>query len=81
MGQFTRKYVGENLSIAVRMRGKPILWSNSVFVEYAERSKILEARVIVLGKRESMIRVQPAMVGMAALRGAAWYNLCVRKCF
>ena len=79
MGKLSTQDVREDLGVAMRVGREAGLGRDTVFVEDAQAAEGLEAWVEVGRKGEGMIRIQPAMIGMAACRGGAKGDLCVGK--
>ena len=79
MGKLSTQDVGENFGVAVRVSREAGLRRDTVFVEDAQTAEGLKAWVEVGGKGEGMVRIQPAMIGMAAGRRGAKGDLCVGK--
>lgn len=61
------------------MSREAIVGCNAVFIQDSKGTKVLEFGVVVLCKRKGVIRVQPAMIGMATLTGEAGDNFCMRE--
>ena len=63
--------IGDDLHVAVRMSRKTTVGGNFVIVPDPQRAPVLALGVVVLGEREVMAGIQPAMQGMAeGLKGA-----------
>ncbi len=63
--------VGKDFHVPVRVGRESRTGSNGVFVDYPQRAETHVSGVVVIGKRESVMTVQPTVVGVAALIGAA----------
>src|ERR1700680_1681706 len=63
--------VGDDLHVTVRMHGKTMASLNPVFVNHAQGTEPLEARVMVLIEGKSEMRVEPAEVASAPLVAAS----------
>ena len=61
----------------MRVRGEAVGGRHAVFVEDAQGAELLEGWVVVLGEGEGVVAVQPAVVGMPAVRGPTGNNLGV----
>ena len=59
--------VGEDLHVAVGVLAKPHGWSNIVLVDDAQGAEAHLFGVVVVGKAEAEVRIQPAVIGMAAI--------------
>lgn len=57
-----RKHIGEDLHVAVRMRGKSLTTGNPIVVEDAQGTPVNVARIEILGEAEGMARHEPSMV-------------------
>ena len=53
---------------------KPCAGLHAVLVDHAQRPEPHVLRVVVVGERERVIRVEPAVVGVAALGAAAQFD-------
>ncbi len=60
--------VGEDLHVAVGMLAKAHGWSNIVFVDDAEGAKAHVRRIVVFGKAEAEVGVQPTVVRVSSFR-------------
>ena len=49
---------------------KPLPRRDAVLVDHAQRAEAHVRGVVVVGERERVVRVEPAVVGVAALPGA-----------
>lgn len=77
MRQLATQQVAEDLGVAMRVRGEAGAARDAVLVEHAQRAEGHVALVIVVGKAEGVIGVQPAVVGVAARAAAAGHDLGV----
>ena len=60
----TFQHVGQNFHIFMRVSTEALPCFNHVVVNHAQRGETHKVRVVVVGKRESMPGVQPAMICM-----------------
>ena len=67
VGQLARQHVADDFHVAVAMGAKPGARRNAVFVDDPQVAKAHVGRVVVPRKRKAVERVEPAMVGMAAV--------------
>ena len=81
MRQLAAEDVAEDLGIAVRVRGEALSFCDAVLVEHAQAAEPLKLRSVVVGEAEGVVRVEPAVVGVAAFARAARHNLCVAESF
>ena len=65
------EHVRDDLHVAMRMRPKPATRRDAVFVDHSQPAKAHVFGVVVLGERKSVVTVEPAVVGVAALLGLA----------
>ena len=65
MRQFAAQNVREYFSVSMRMCWEAILRRYSIFVQNSKGTEVFESGVIVLGKAERMIRVEPTMISVA----------------
>jgi hypothetical protein len=61
------EHVGDDLHVTVGVGRKPFTGGNAIVVQNAKRSEMHMVRVVIIGKRESEIGIQPAVVEMAAV--------------
>ena len=59
--------VADDLHVAVTVHAKAGTGLDAVFVDHAQISKAHVRRVVVAGKRKRVVRLEPAVVGPAAL--------------
>src|SRR5262245_3823520 len=55
----------------MRVRGKALGWLNDVLVDDPKRTESHPLRVIVIGERERVVGVEPAVIEVASLGGFA----------
>ena len=60
-------YIGDDCHVAVRMGRKAAASGDLVIVPDAQRAPVHAQWVMVLGKREMVASIQPAVLGMAEL--------------
>src|SRR5215472_10517813 len=61
------QHVSDDFHVAVRMHRKAAPSGDAVVVHYTQGAEVHMFRVVVIGKRKGEMRVQPAVVGVAAL--------------
>lgn len=61
--------VGENLHVPVRVRAETLRRPDPILVDHAQAAKPHVGRVMVIGKGERVVRVEPAVLKMASFRG------------
>jgi hypothetical protein len=77
------QHVAEDLHIAMRVHGEVAAGGNVVLIDDAQGAEVHVLRVVVLRETEAEARVEPAVVGPAALAGfskgkfhdVAWFGL------
>ena len=62
----TFQHVGQNFHIFMRVSAEALPCFNHVVVNHAQRREAHKIRIVIVGKRESMPGVQPAMICMTA---------------
>src|SRR3984957_12710346 len=67
VSKFALQHIAQNLHIAVRMRSKSTPLRHTVFIDHTQRTIPHVLRIMIVGKRKRMVRIQPSMVGMASL--------------
>ena len=65
--QVARHHVADDFHVAVAVRAKAHARRNAVFVDDAQIAPAHVRRVVVAGKRKAVERLEPAVVGVAAL--------------
>lgn len=81
MRKFAAEDVAEDLGIAMGVGWKAILTTDAILIEHAQRAKVLELGIVVVCEAESVIRVEPAVVGMSSLARATRDDFGVRESF
>ena len=66
MGEFSVEYIADDFHVAVTMRGETAPGCHTIFVDHAQRPDTHEARIEIVGEREGVPRIEPAVVGVAA---------------
>ena len=59
--------VGDDLHVLVSVRSEPLAGLHPVLVDHPQGAEVHEVRIVVVGKREREVRVEPAVVGVPAL--------------
>ena len=73
MGDCTLADIGDDLHVGVRVWRKPGVRRDRIVIPYPERAPAHALGVVVLGKREMVLGVEPAMIGPAeAFNGSAF---------
>ncbi len=63
--------IGDDFHVAMAMCPKSRARRNPVFVDHAQGSEAHVIRIPIVGKRETVKRLQPAVIGIAAFVAAA----------
>ena len=63
--------VGHDLHIVVRVRREPATAGNAILVDHAQRPETHDLGIIIVAERETVRRLQPAMIGAATVFGFA----------
>ena len=71
MRQGTLQHVAENFHVAVRMRAEALSAGDAIVVDDPQRPEAHVGGIEVIGKRERVLRLQPAVIGLAAFLGLA----------
>ena len=71
VGDGTGDDAGEDFHVAVRVGGEACAGGDAVFVDDAERAEAHVGGVVVVAEAEGMEGAEPAVVGVAAVRGFA----------
>jgi hypothetical protein len=71
MRELAVEHVADDLHVAVAVRAEALPGRDPVLVDHAQRAEAHVRRVVVAGERERVVRLQPAVVGEAALVAAA----------
>jgi hypothetical protein len=75
---FVRKrsfqHITEDFHIAVGVRAKAPARSDAIFVDDAQAAKSHVLRIMIIGKRKSMTRIEPPMLCVASLLTSANCN-------
>lgn len=81
MRQLAAEDVAEDLGVAVRVGREAGVGGDAVFVEDAQGAEVSVGGVVIVGEGEGVVGVEPAVVGVAAVAGAAQSDACVREGF
>ena len=73
--QMSFQWDGNNFHIFMRMRLETFSGSNLIVVQYAKGTEVDTVRIKVLVKAESMITIQPVMLGMSSCICFMYYFL------
>src|ERR1700730_3861881 len=71
MLELSRQHVSQNLDCAVRLVIVAFAGSDAVLVDDAQWPEVLEHGIVVIGKRERMVRLQPAVIGVTPIQTPA----------
>ena len=66
--------VGDDFHVKVRMLAKTLARRDTIFVHHAKRAEAHVAGIVIIGERKRVIRVQPSVIGMAALMTSANFD-------
>jgi len=81
MRQLPAQDVAEDFRISVGVCWEAAAAVDAVFVQHTQRSEVLVSWIVVVGKREGVICIEPAVVCVTAVCGPAGYDLRVRESF
>src|SRR5262249_30580932 len=79
MLQRTFQHVGDDLHVTMRMVRKTIPRLYPVFIDHAQAAKAHKPAIVIITERKCVIRVEPAVVGVAPLSGPSYLNHCSPK--
>jgi hypothetical protein len=68
--EFTLEHVGQDLHVAVGVRAEALARLHGIVVEDAQRAPVEILRVVIVGKAERVVRLQPTVIEGGALAGA-----------
>jgi hypothetical protein len=71
MGQSAIEHVADDLHVAMAVGAEALSGRDGVVVEHAQVAEAHVRRVVIVGEREAVMAVEPAMVGMAAVLSLA----------
>src|SRR5262249_6867369 len=63
--------VSDNLHVLMRVSGKSLAGRDAVLVDHTQNAKTHKSRIIIVGERKRVKRIQPAMHSMTAFGGFA----------
>jgi len=72
VGQFAFEHVTDDLHVAVAMPAEALAGRHPVLVDHPQVAEAHVFPVVVIGKGKTVLRLEPAMVGMAAVFGLAY---------
>jgi hypothetical protein len=67
----TVEHVRDDLHVAMRVPAEALAGSDAIFIDDPQRAEAHVGGVVVVGEREGVVAVEPAVVGVAALAGSA----------
>ena len=67
MRELTVEHVADDFHVAMPVRAEALARRDAVFVEHAQRPELDMVLVEIVRERKTVVRVQPAVVGMAAI--------------
>lgn len=79
MRKLATQDIAEDLGITMRMCREAGSGSDSIFIQDAKTTEVLESTIKVSSKTESVIRVQPSMIRMSTIRRTAKDDLGMGK--
>lgn len=59
--------MGNDLPVAARVGGETAARDHAILVDHAQHRTVLVIRVMVVGKREAVVGIEPAMHGVAVV--------------
>ena len=71
MRELTFEHITDDFHVAMTVRTEALARRDAVFVEHAQRAELDMVLVEIFCKREAVVRVQPAVVGMATILAAS----------
>src|ERR1700674_5090432 len=72
--KFAFQHVAEDFHITMPMGAESLAGSNAVLIDNPQAAKSHVFGIVIIGKRKTMVRIQPPMVGMATLFALADRN-------
>src|SRR4030095_13075958 len=70
MRQLALEHVADDLHVAVAVRAESLTGRDALLIDDAQRAELDVLRIEVVRERERVIRLQPAVIGIAALFAA-----------
>src|SRR5688572_27735297 len=70
MCELAGEHVADDLHVAVTVRAEALAGRDAILVDHAQRAELDVVRIEVVGERERVIRLEPAVIGIAALEAA-----------
>ena len=67
MRELAGQHVADDLHVAVTVRAEALAGSDAILVDHAQRAELDVLRIEVVGERERVVRLEPAVIGIAAL--------------
>src|SRR5690349_17362590 len=74
MAELALEHVRHDLHVVVRVHAEAAARRDDVFVDHAQRAKAHEPRIVVVRERERVRGLQPAMIVLPAVGGAAYLD-------
>jgi len=67
--EFAIEHISEDFHVAMRMHAKTHARRDAIFIDHPQHAVMHMGWIVIIGKRETMPGLQPAMIGMTALTG------------
>jgi hypothetical protein len=71
VGQRALEDPGHDLHVAVRVATEPLSRLHAILVDHPQVAEAHPLRIVIVGEREGVKALEPAMLGMAAVVGLA----------
>lgn len=68
----TRENIGNDLHVAVRVHAESSSGGDAVLIDNSKRPKMNMRWIVIIGKRKSMVGIEPSMIEMAAFGGGSF---------
>src|SRR6266571_6811648 len=65
------EHIADDFHVAVAVRAEAGTGLHPVLVDHAQHAVAHVARIVIIGEREAVVRIEPAVIGMAAFAAAA----------
>jgi hypothetical protein len=69
--EFARKHIADDFHVAMGMRSEAGARLDAILVDDAQRAELDELRIAIIGERETVERLQPAVIGETSFVAAA----------
>ncbi len=72
--QLPFEHVSQDLDVTMYMAVEALAGLDAVLVDHAQRTVLLVHRIVVIGEREGVVRLEPAVIGITPIQAPAYFE-------